>query len=71
MRIKHNDTAPDTANADVNFVMTYAEQRMVLRTRRELFRQVINDYAAREDWHGVRDAAAELGEIDAALKVLS
>lgn len=31
---------------------------------------VCDDCKAAEDWHGVRDAAADLGEIDAALKVM-
>lgn len=41
-----------------------------LLRRRAHFVQYLKDRTAVEDWHGVMDAAADLREIDAALKVL-
>lgn len=43
----------------------------VLRVRRALYVKYLRDRAEVEDWHGVMDAAADLREIDAALKALS
>lgn len=64
MRWKHRE--PPVARA-----ADRPEVKEELRTRRRLFLAYLADCMSREDWHGVMDAAADLREIDAALKVLS
>lgn len=40
-----------------------------LQQRREIFLAYLNDRVKTEDWHGVMDAAADLREIDVAIKI--
>lgn len=50
--------------------MTTEERKLKLEAHRLTMVQYLYDKAGLEDWHGVMDAAADLREIDAELRVL-